>query len=46
VAGIAVWVDARAGVAHEKALIIDRRVTIMRSYNWSKAAAPNSEDLN
>jgi phosphatidylserine/phosphatidylglycerophosphate/cardiolipin synthase-like enzyme len=41
-----IWIDARAKVAHEKALIIDRRVTIMGSYNWSKGAASNSEDLN
>ena len=34
------------GVAHEKALIIDRRVTIMGSYNRSKGAVSNSEDLN
>ena len=45
-AGIPVWIDARARIAHEKALIIDRGVTIMGSYNWSKAAASNSEDLN
>src|SRR5271166_5385156 len=45
-AGIPIWIDARATVAHEKALIIDRRVTIMGSYNWSKGAASNSEDLN
>jgi len=45
-AGIPIWIDARARVAHEKALIIDRRVTIMGSYNWSKGAASNSEDLN
>ena len=32
--------------AHEKALIIDRSVTIMGSYNWSKGAASNSEVLN
>ena len=45
-AGIPIWIDARARVVHEKALIIDRRVTIMGSYNWSKGAASNSEDLN
>jgi hypothetical protein len=45
-AGIPIWIDARARVAHEKALIIDRRVTIIGSYNWSKGAASNSEDLN
>jgi PLD-like domain len=41
-----VWIDARARLAHEKALIIDRRVTIMGSYNFSAGAARNSEDLN
>jgi len=45
-AGIAVWIDARARIPHEKALIIDRRVTIMGSYNFSAGAARNSEDLN
>jgi phosphatidylserine/phosphatidylglycerophosphate/cardiolipin synthase-like enzyme len=45
-AGIPIWIYARARVAHEKALVIDRRVTIMGSYNWSKGAASNSEDLN
>jgi phosphatidylserine/phosphatidylglycerophosphate/cardiolipin synthase-like enzyme len=45
-AGIPVWIDARARIAHEKALIIDRRVTIMGSYNFSAGAARNSEDLN
>jgi phosphatidylserine/phosphatidylglycerophosphate/cardiolipin synthase-like enzyme len=44
-AGMPVWIDARARVAHEKALIIDRRVAIMGSYNWAKGAASNSEDL-
>ena len=41
-----VWVDDRARVAHEKALIIDRHVTIMGSYNFSAGAALDSEDLN
>ncbi len=45
-AGIPVWIDARAQIAHEKALIIDRRVMIMGSYNFSAGAAWNSEDLN
>jgi phosphatidylserine/phosphatidylglycerophosphate/cardiolipin synthase-like enzyme len=45
-AGIPVWIDARARIAHEKALIIDRRVTIMGSYNFSAGAAWNSEDMN
>jgi phosphatidylserine/phosphatidylglycerophosphate/cardiolipin synthase-like enzyme len=45
-AGVPVWIDARARIAHEKALIIDRGVTIMGSYNFSAGAARNSEDLN
>jgi phosphatidylserine/phosphatidylglycerophosphate/cardiolipin synthase-like enzyme len=45
-AGIPVWIDARARIAHERALIIDRRVTIMGSYNFSAGAAFNSEDMN
>jgi phosphatidylserine/phosphatidylglycerophosphate/cardiolipin synthase-like enzyme len=45
-AGIPVWIDARARIAHEKALVIDRRVTVMGSYNWSAGAAWNSEDMN
>jgi phosphatidylserine/phosphatidylglycerophosphate/cardiolipin synthase-like enzyme len=45
-AGIPVWIDARARIAHEKALIVDRRVTVMGSYNWSAGAAWNSEDMN
>lgn len=39
-------IDAHARLAHEKALIIDRLVTIMGSFNFSAGAAPNSEDLN
>jgi phosphatidylserine/phosphatidylglycerophosphate/cardiolipin synthase-like enzyme len=45
-AGIPIWIDVRARIAREKALIIDRGVTIMGSYNWTKGAASNSEDLN
>jgi hypothetical protein len=45
-AGMPIWIDARARVAREKVLIIDRRVTIMGCYNWSKGAAANSDDLN
>src|SRR5271163_991052 len=33
-------------IAHEKALIVDRRVTIEGSYNFLAGAARNSEDLN
>lgn len=44
-AGIPMWIDARVRIAHEKALIIDRRITIEGSYNFSAGAARNSEDL-
>jgi phosphatidylserine/phosphatidylglycerophosphate/cardiolipin synthase-like enzyme len=44
--GVPIWIDARARIAHEKALIIDRSVTIMGSYNFSAGAALDSEDLN
>ena len=40
------WIDARARLAHGKALIIDCRVTIMGGCNFSVGAARNSEDLN
>jgi PLD-like domain len=45
-AGILVWIDARVRIAHEKAIVVDRRVTIEGSYNFSAGAARNSEDLN
>jgi phosphatidylserine/phosphatidylglycerophosphate/cardiolipin synthase-like enzyme len=45
-AGIPIWIDDLARVAHEKAFITDRRVTIMGSYNFSAVAALDSEDLN
>jgi hypothetical protein len=45
-AGMPVWIDARARVAHEKALIIDRGVTIMGQLQLEQGAASNSEDLN
>jgi phosphatidylserine/phosphatidylglycerophosphate/cardiolipin synthase-like enzyme len=33
-------------IAHEKALVIDCRTTVMGSYNFSAAATHNSGDLN
>jgi phosphatidylserine/phosphatidylglycerophosphate/cardiolipin synthase-like enzyme len=45
-AGTPIWIDIRARIGHEKALIIDRRVTVMGSDNFSAGAAFNSEDLN
>ncbi len=45
-AGTPVWIDRRVPIAHAKVMIIDRWVTLMGSYNWTKSAARNSEDLN
>jgi phosphatidylserine/phosphatidylglycerophosphate/cardiolipin synthase-like enzyme len=45
-AGAAVWIDDRVRIAHAKSMVIDDRVTLMGSYNWSRNAARNSEDLN
>lgn len=36
-AGTPVWIDTRARIAHEKALVIDRRVTTEGSYNFLPA---------
>ena len=36
-ASVPVWIDARARIAHEKALIIDRRVTVMGATIGPKA---------
>jgi cardiolipin hydrolase len=45
-AGIPIWIDDQARIAHEKAMVIDETVTLMGSYNWTRGAAANSEDLN
>jgi phosphatidylserine/phosphatidylglycerophosphate/cardiolipin synthase-like enzyme len=45
-AGIPVWIDHRARVAHAKTMVIDGTVTLNGSYNWTRGAAANSEDLN
>jgi phosphatidylserine/phosphatidylglycerophosphate/cardiolipin synthase-like enzyme len=45
-AGVPVWIDDHAGISYENALIIDRHVTIMGSYNFSADAALDNEDLN
>jgi hypothetical protein len=36
-AGIPVWIEARARIAHEEALIIDPNASIMGSYSFSAA---------
>jgi cardiolipin hydrolase len=45
-AGVPIWIDDQARIAHEKAMVIDKAVTLMGSYNWTRGAAANSEDLN
>ena len=45
-AGVPIWIDDQARIAHEKAMVIDENVTLMGSYNWTRGAAANSEDLN
>jgi len=45
-AGVPVWIDHRARIAHAKTMVIDGAVTLNGSYNWTRGAAENSEDLN
>ena len=41
-----IWIDAQARIAHAKTMVIDEAVTLMGSYNWTRGAAANSENLN
>src|SRR5712691_1455711 len=45
-AGVPVWIDHNARIAHAKTMVIDGAVTLNGSYNWTRSAAANSEDLN
>lgn len=45
-AGVPIWIDRGARIAHAKTMVIDGAVTLMGSYNWTVGAARNSEDLN
>jgi phosphatidylserine/phosphatidylglycerophosphate/cardiolipin synthase-like enzyme len=45
-AGVPVWIDYRARIAHAKTVAVDAAVTLQGSYNWTRGAAANSEDLN
>lgn len=45
-AGVPVWIDHNARIAHAKTMVIDGAVTLNGSYNWTRGAAANSEDLN
>src|SRR5262249_38946864 len=45
-AGVPIWIDDQARIAHEKAMVIDDAVVLTGSYNWARGAAENSEDLD
>src|ERR1700736_3663464 len=45
-AGVPIWIDGQARIAHAKTMVIDEAVTLMGSYNWTRGAAANSETLN
>ncbi len=45
-AGAPIWIDRRVPIAHAKVMVIDGALTLMGSYNWTRNAARNSEDLN
>jgi phosphatidylserine/phosphatidylglycerophosphate/cardiolipin synthase-like enzyme len=45
-AGVPIWIDDQARIAHAKTMVIDGSVTLMGSMNWTRCAAMNSEDLN
>ncbi len=45
-AGTPIWIDRSVPIAHAKTIVIDGSMTLMGSYNWTRAAARNSEDLN
>ena len=45
-AGVPLWIDHSARIAHAKTMVIDGTLTLNGSYNWTRGAATNSEDLN
>lgn len=45
-AGVPIWIDDRARIAHAKTMVIDGAITLTGSYNWTRGAAANSENLN
>lgn len=45
-AGVPIWIDRGARIAHAKTMVIDGAITLMGSYNWTRGASRNSEDLN
>lgn len=45
-AGASVWIDRGVRIAHSKTMVIDGKITLVGSMNWSRRAALNSENLN
>jgi phosphatidylserine/phosphatidylglycerophosphate/cardiolipin synthase-like enzyme len=45
-AGVPVWIDDQARIAHAKTMVIEGAVTLTGSMNWTRGAAANSENLN
>ena len=45
-AGIPIWIDHSARIAHSKSMILDGTATLTGSMNWTGGAALNSENLN
>jgi phosphatidylserine/phosphatidylglycerophosphate/cardiolipin synthase-like enzyme len=45
-AGVPIWIDRGVRIAHSKSMVIDGKVTLTGSMNWTGSAAHNSENLN
>jgi phosphatidylserine/phosphatidylglycerophosphate/cardiolipin synthase-like enzyme len=45
-AGTPIWIDRTVPIAHAKIMVIDGALTLMGSFNWTRNAERNSEDLN
>ena len=41
-----IWIDDQSPIARAKTMVIDGAVTLTGSYNWTRGAAANSENLN
>jgi phosphatidylserine/phosphatidylglycerophosphate/cardiolipin synthase-like enzyme len=45
-AGVPIWIDRGVKIAHTKSMVIDRKVVLTGSMNWTASAARNSDDIN
>jgi phosphatidylserine/phosphatidylglycerophosphate/cardiolipin synthase-like enzyme len=44
--GVPIFIDAQPAIAHNKVIIIDNRILLTGSYNWTRAAElRNAENL-